>query len=153
MKVRTLKHKTAPQLVAEVEIEIRFSDTDAMGVVWHGNYLKFFEDGREMFGKVYGIEYLDMYHEGFFTPIVSSGVEHKAPIYYGEKIKVITRMIPSRAAKIIFEYEVINLSSGKLSATGHTVQVFLTKESRELELTKPQFFRDWEKHMRDKYKK
>lgn len=151
MKLKTLRHKTAPQLTSEVEVDIRFSDTDAMGVVWHGNYLKFFEDGREMFGKVYGLEYLDVYNNGFFTPIVSSGVEHKAPIYYGEKAKVITRMIPSRAAKIIFEYEVINLSTGKLCATGHTVQVFLTKESRELELTKPKFYKDWEKEMREKY--
>ena len=42
-------------LISEIEIDIRFSETDAMGVVWHGNYLKFFEDGREAFGKEFGL--------------------------------------------------------------------------------------------------
>lgn len=37
-------------LQVEIPIKVRFSDTDAMGVVWHGNYLRFFEDAREAFG-------------------------------------------------------------------------------------------------------
>ena len=50
-------------LTTEIEFDIRFSETDAMGVVWHGNYLKYFEDGREAFGKEFGMEYLDIYSE------------------------------------------------------------------------------------------
>ncbi|HRS08637.1 MAG TPA: acyl-CoA thioesterase, partial [Bacteroidia bacterium] len=67
-------------LQVEIPIKVRFSDTDAMGVVWHGNYLRFFEDAREAFGIKYGLTYLDVYHRGYFTPIVKSSVEHKSPI-------------------------------------------------------------------------
>ena len=92
-------------LSTEIEIDIRFSETDAMGVVWHGNYLKFFEDGREAFGKEHNLDYLHIFDQGFFTPIVKSEIDHKAPVYYGQKISITTRYIPSKSAKIMFEYE------------------------------------------------
>ena len=131
----------------EIEFDVRFSETDAMGVVWHGNYLKFFEDGREAFGKEFGIEYLDLYHAGYFTPIVKSEINHKSPINYGERAKIITTMIPTKAAKIIFQYEIINLSTGKVSAVGQTIQIFLSVEKRALELITPVFYEEWKKKM------
>lgn len=130
-------------LSSEIEIDIRFSETDAMGVVWHGNYLKFFEDGREDFGKTFGLEYLTIFDSGYFTPIVKSEIDHKAPVYYGQVIKVITRYIASKSAKIMFEYEVVNITTNELCATGKTMQVFLDRESRTLELLTPEFYRQW----------
>ena len=79
-------------LSAEVTVNIRFSDTDAMGVVWHGNYLRFLEDAREAFGNKYGLTYLDMYHNGYFTPIVKVDIDYKSPVYYGEKAKVVATL-------------------------------------------------------------
>lgn len=137
-------------LELEIEVNIRFSDTDAMGVVWHGNYLRLLEDGREAFGKHFGMDYLDVHKNGFFTPIVKSELEHKSPIYYGEKARVITRFIPSKAAKMVFEYEVFNANTGQLSATGKTIQVFLHAESRTLELNTPEFFEIWKKSVLEK---
>jgi acyl-CoA thioester hydrolase len=128
----------------EIPINVRFSETDAMGVVWHGNYLKFLEDAREAFGDKYGLTYLDVYKNGYFTPIVKSDIDYKSPIYYGEKANVIIKYIPSQAAKIIFEYEVFNLSTGKLCAVGKTIQVFLNSTTRTLELNKPDFYIEWE---------
>ncbi len=132
---------------AEIPIKIRFSDTDAMGVVWHGNYLRFFEDAREAFGIKYGLTYLDVYKRGFFTPIVKSSVEHKAPINYGEEVTAIAKFHPTPSAKILFDFEILNKTTGKLSATGHTTQVFLGVESREMELIKPSFYVEWEKKL------
>ncbi|MBI2258496.1 MAG: acyl-CoA thioesterase [Flavobacteriia bacterium] len=131
-------------ITAEMTMAVRFSETDAMGVVWHGNYLKFFEDAREFFGTVYQLEYLDFYRNGYFTPIVRSEIEHKAPIHYGEKVKIIIKFHFNNAAKLIFTYEVFNATTGQLAAEGKTVQVFLEKENRTLELIKPSFFMEWE---------
>ena len=127
-----------------IEINIRFSETDAMGVVWHGNYLKYFEDGREQFGAKYGMEYLDIYNQGYFTPIVISTIDHKSPVYYGQKIRVKVILEFKQAAKIMFKYEILNLDSNELSAVGSTTQVFLNIESRKLELNKPDFYGNWE---------
>ncbi|MCF0056436.1 thioesterase family protein [Dyadobacter sp. CY356] len=130
-------------LSSEIEIDIRFSETDAMGVVWHGNYLKFFEDGREAFGREFGLEYLTIFDKGYFTPIVKSEIDHKASVFYGQKIKVITKFVSSKAAKIMFEYQVINLSTNEICAVGKTMQVFLDRETRLLELLTPEFYRIW----------
>ncbi len=136
---------TVKELISELEFDIRFSETDAMGVVWHGNYLKYFEDGREAFAKQFGMSYLEIHSHQYFVPIVKSEINHKSPIYYGQRAKIITKMIPSKAAKIIFEYEIINLSTQLISAKGSTTQVFLREKSRELELQFPAFYVDWEK--------
>ena len=134
-------------LSIELVLKIRFSDTDAMGVVWHGNYLRFFEDGREKFGEKFGLEYLDMYHDGYFTPIVKSEINHKTPIYYGDNVKIIITHIPQRAAKLVFEYKIVNIDNGAICATGKTIQVFLTVKERNLELNTPEFYQNW----KDKY--
>lgn len=131
-------------LESSVEIPIRFSETDAMGVVWHGNYLKFFEDGREDFGMKYGMEYLDVFNNGFFTPIVKTDINYKASIYYGQKVKIRVILESHPASKIVFKYEVINLTTGAIAATGSTTQVFLRVEERILELAKPPFYAEWE---------
>jgi len=135
------------ELSLEIELNVRFSDTDAMGVVWHGNYLRFFEDGREAFGAKYELEYLDVYGNGYFTPIVKSEINHKAPIYYGDKVKLITKYIRQRAAKLIFEYQIENIETGVICATGKTIQVFLRAEERTLDLNNPDFYQKW----KDKY--
>lgn len=140
------------ELRTELDINVRFSDTDAMGVVWHGNYLKFLEDAREAFGEKFGLAYLEMYKSGYFTPIVKVDIDYKSPIFYGEKFKIIIKHIPTPAAKIIFEYEVIDLSSNKLSATGKTIQVFLNSSTRTLELSKPDFYTAWEAKNNIKFK-
>ena len=132
------------QITAEVTLKVRFSETDAMGVVWHGNYLKFFEDAREHFGQVHKMEYLDVYNNGFFTPIVKSEINHKAVVYYGQEVKVKATLIYCAAAKILFNYEVINLTTNEIAAIGSTMQVFMDASSRTLTLNKPDFYSEWE---------
>ena len=134
-------------LSAEVTVNVRFSDTDAMGVVWHGNYLRFLEDAREAFGNKYGLTYLDMYHNGYFTPIVKVDIDYKSPVYYGEKAKVVATLKQSAAAKIVFEYKIINETTGTICAVGKTIQVFLNVKERNLELNKPSFYSEWEKNL------
>ena len=56
-------------------------------------------------GKEFGLEYLDMYHSGYFTPIVKSEINHKSPINYGDKVKIIITHVPQRSAKLVFDYK------------------------------------------------
>ena len=51
---------TPTTLTASVIIRVRFNETDPLGIVWHGNYIKYFEEGREAFGRKYGLSYLDV---------------------------------------------------------------------------------------------
>ncbi len=124
-------------------IRVRFSESDAMGVVWHGNYLKYFEDGRESLGNKFKMTYQDMYQNGYVVPIVNVSLSYKAPIHFGEEMEIITKLIFTRAAKVIHNYEVWNLTSGKLSCEGRTEQVFLNEDTRTLELFTPSFYLNW----------
>lgn len=130
-------------MTSEIDIDIRFSETDAMGVVWHGNYLKYFEDGREHFGRIFDIPYLKVAGHGFFIPIVHSSLDFKASVFYGQKVRVITEYVPVRTAKIVFNYKVINLATGEVAAVGTTTQVFVSQETRQLELLIPPFYQAW----------
>jgi len=126
-----------------IKVRVRFSESDAMGVVWHGNYLKYFEDGREKLGETFGMSYMDIANAGFVVPIVGVEVKYLAPVTFGQHVNVICRLIDSKAAKIIHEYEIWNLETNKVSCKGRTEQVFLEQQSKELQLVYPDFYIQW----------
>jgi len=129
----------------ESDIRVRFNETDPLGIVWHGNYITYFEDGREAFGRAHNISYLEIKANNYTTPIVKSICEHKLPLRYGEIAKIKTTFVDTLAAKMIFKYEIFN-PKGELVCIGETIQVFIDNEG-ELFLTLPKFFEDWKRKM------
>lgn len=130
-------------LSGKIEITVRFNEADPLGIVWHGHYIRYFEDGREAFGKEHGIGYLDFYHQGYIIPIVSVQCDFKRSLKYGESVIVETIYVPCEAAKLKFEYRLFNAQTHQLVATGSSVQVFLDKEKSVLQLLNPPFFEAW----------
>ena len=123
--------------------DIRFSEVDSMGVVWHGHYIKYFEDAREAFGAKYGLEYLMMYDKGFLEPVVDLNIHYKRPLAYGMKPEIEIVYRPMEAAKIIFDYEIRDAKTKEVFVTGHSVQVFMDKDTHELVLYCPKFYEEW----------
>lgn len=139
------KHKlyTGKILSHETEIKVRFSEVDSMGIVWHGSYVKYLEDGREAFGKKYGISYMDVFKKhGFMIPIVKLEIDYKNQLFYEDEIIIKTVFKDSPAAKICFEYEIYRKSDNDLILRAETVQIFMNK-NRELELNVPDFINEW----------
>ncbi len=134
----------ANALTSRIQLKVRFNECDPLQIVWHGNYLKYFEDGREDFCIQHGISYLDLKKLGYASPIVKSTCEHKLPLQYGDTFYVETTFQPVTAAKLIFTYKI--LKEDKLVCSGETTQVFLN-ESNDLILINPPFFLDWKKKM------
>jgi acyl-CoA thioester hydrolase len=135
------------ELSVRTEIRVRFNEADPLGIVWHGHYIRYFEDGREAFGSIHGLGYLDVYSQGFVTPIVSLNCDYKRPLRYGDTVVVETIYVNSDAAKLKFIYRLYNAQNNELVATGSTTQVFLEKESSTLQLICPPFFESWKKRM------
>jgi len=129
----------------QTEVTVRFNEADPLGIVWHGHYLRYFEDGRESFGKKYGAAYLDFYHQGFAVPVVSVNCDYKRPLRYGDSVIVETAFINSPAAKLKFEYKIFERNQKLLVASGSSVQVFVDIKNFELQLTVPGFFEEWKK--------
>jgi len=130
---------------ASVEVEVRFSEVDSLAIVWHGHYLRYFEDAREAFGRKFAFGYLDIFNNGFVTPLVNISCDYKKPLAYGDKAIVEIVFVNTPAAKIIFEYKVFNAATKELVVTGSSTQVFLTREKSELYMTVPDFFAAWKK--------
>ncbi len=132
-------------LSAVARIEVRFNECDPLGIVWHGNYVKYFEEGREAFGKKYQLDYMEMYHKGYATPIVHLQTDFKKTLQYREVALVETVMRPTEAAKIIFDYIIRREKDGELICKGSTTQVFVSAGSMVLALVVPDFFVDWKR--------
>ena len=131
-------------LVSFTRLKVRFHECDPLQIVWHGNYYRYFEEGREDFCKKNGISYLDARENGYATPIVKTQCEHKLPLKYGDEFEGETSFVNSEAAKLVFKYRIFK--DEELICTGETVQVFTDKNS-ELVLNNPPFFLDWKMKM------
>ena len=131
-------------LTAEKEIEVRFSEVDMMGVVWHGSYVTYLEDAREAFGAKYGLSYTRYIVENVFAPIVDLNFSYKKPLLYGMKPVVSITYRPTDAAKIIFDYEIV--AGGEVFLKATSVQVFMDRNYHLL-WEAPAFYQEWKKEM------
>jgi acyl-CoA thioester hydrolase len=134
------------QLIALKEFEVRFSEVDSMGIVWHGSYAKYFEDGREEFGKKFGLGYMHIFNCGFYAPLVDLNFQFKKPLPYESKAIVETKYINSPAAKIQFEYRIFLPGDESVICTGSSTQVFLDK-NYQLVWFMPGFYEEWKNRL------
>ena len=77
-----------------------------MGIVYHANYLLYFEDARTAFLEAIGFPYRVIEEAGYLSPVVSFSVEYGEPLRYGETAVVRTRVVSSRPTKTVYAYEV-----------------------------------------------
>ncbi len=138
------KECSTPQkkLTNKIEVKIRFSEVDSIHMVWHGNYVKYMEDGRENFGEQFGLEYLTMFNNGYTAPVVDMKLQYKQTVSVGDSVIVETTYRPTKAAKLIFDYIIYKKSDMSIVLTAETTQVFMSRDG-ELQLTNPDFFQKW----------
>jgi acyl-CoA thioester hydrolase len=142
--MRKRKQICTPALTNTTRFKVRFSEVDAMQIVWHGNYARYLEDGREAFGQQYaGLGYADIQASGYGAPIVDMQIQFRSPLRLGDEAVIETRYIDCDAAKICFEYEIRDITSA-LVVTASTIQVF-TNPRGELELMNPAFYLEWKR--------
>lgn len=143
--IKSRRYSNAPAaLIDNVEIKVRFSEVDYLKIVWHGEYVKYFEDGREAFGNRYkGLGYMDICDSGYSAPIVDMNIQFLHPLTVGEAAVVETRYFRTDAAVIYFEYEIRN-SRKEIVARGSTTQAFLDGDGN-LCLQDPEFYTEWKK--------
>jgi len=115
-------------LKIDTEIEVRYYETDQMGVVHHSNFIRYFETARTLSMKKMGIPYDDMERNHIVMPIVSVSCNYKRPARFGDIITVTTILAKLPTVKIEFGYEVRN-AQGTLLATGATVLAFAHRET------------------------
>src|SRR5215813_829984 len=115
----------------EALLRVRYAETDKMGVVYHANYLIWFEIGRTEYCRARGFSYRDMEEsENAFLVVAESYCRYKAPAFYDDVLVVRTHITELRRRSLRFGYEIIRESDGVVIAEGETGHVVTDGNSR-----------------------
>ena len=108
----------------DTQLRVRYEETDKMGVVYHSNYIIYYQVGRtEMFREI-GLSYDALEKMGFIMPVVEVSSRYKSPAYYDELLTVRTIIREMPMARLAIDYEIYN-EQGTLLNTGRTVLGFV----------------------------
>ena len=113
----------------ETQIRVRYVETDQMGIVWHGNYLQYFEVARIEALRAIGWAYRGLEEAGIMLPLVEAHLEYARPAKYDDLLTVKTMVREPATVRLRFEYEVRN-ETGEILTTGHTVLGFIDAKTR-----------------------
>lgn len=119
-----------------VEIEVPFHDVDMMNVAWHGHYLKYFEIARCALLNSFSYNYQEMMASGYAWPIIEAHVRYPGSAVFGQKIRVLATLAEWEH-RLRIAYLISDAVTGKRLTTGHTVQVAVDIQTREMLFASP----------------
>ena len=125
-------------LSVEVPVSAEFYDVDSMGVVWHGNYVKFMEVARCALLDKIGYGYKVMMQEGYAFPVMTINVKYVRSLYFGEKAVIRAHLVEYENILRI-QYEVIN-SEGKIATKAESTQIAVKWDTKETLFEAPELF-------------
>ncbi|MFC4798921.1 acyl-CoA thioesterase [Neobacillus sp. GCM10023253] len=114
--------------ISKREIHLYYADTDMMGVIYHANYLKFFELGRTALIEDLGYNYLSMEEAGYYAPVYDIQITYKKPLRYGDQAFVKTWVAHNDGIKTIYGYTIIN-ENEEVCAEGTSTHIIVKKEN------------------------
>ncbi len=116
---------------ADVVIKVQFYHLDPMGIVWHGNYARFLEQGRAaLFDKI-SFGYREMSESGFAWPIVDLRIKYVRPIDHTQKIAVKATLVEYEN-RLKVDYIITDVDGGAILTKAYTIQVTVDRASNEL---------------------
>lgn len=135
MKRRTM----LPAHAKQVELEVPFHDVDALHIVWHGHYYKYFEIARTALMRHYDMDGITVMKAGYKLVVIESKCRHSASLHYGERFRV-AAFFKDLEHRINIGFEIESLDTGRRVARGHTVLATLDGTGQLL-LETPEVFR------------
>jgi len=112
----------------EINIRVRYAETDRMGLLHHANYFVYFEMGRTELLRARGFSYREIEDAGHFLVIVDIGCKFKRPAYYDDLLTLRTIVERVTHVKIVHRYEI--LRDGLLLAEGHSTLACVDREGK-----------------------
>jgi acyl-CoA thioester hydrolase len=115
-------------------VRVRYSETDAMGIVHHSNYLRFFEVGRVELMRDAGFPYTEFEAQGITSPVIESALRWRQPARFDDLLTIETQLAEVTPTRIRFAYRI--LRDGVLLCEGHTGHAFTGPSGRPVALSK-----------------
>lgn len=126
-------------LRAEIELVVPFFDVDMMEVVWHGHYVKYFEEARCALLDKLGHNYRQMRDAGYAWPIIDLQVRYIRGAQFGQRIRVRADLVEWEN-RLKINYLITDVESGERMTRGSSVQVAVEIATREMLLASPRVF-------------
>ncbi|SFX59596.1 acyl-CoA thioester hydrolase [Thermoactinomyces sp. DSM 45891] len=124
----------ASNYVSQSSIQVRYQETDQMGVVYHSNYLVWFEIGRTAYTHDLGYSYRELEKLGVMLPLIEVKANYRAPARYDDEVIVYTTCTEASGSRLIFEYEIKRKRDQVLLTTGHSIHVWVNKEMKRVNM-------------------
>ncbi len=116
-------------MTLDVPIRVRYAETDAMGVAYHGHYFTWFEVARVELMRALGLRYRDLEAEGIYLPVVACRARFLAAARYDASLRVRTALMAASRAKVVFGYRVREPEAASgLLACGQTTHAYATRQ-------------------------
>ncbi|USK31252.1 acyl-CoA thioesterase (plasmid) [Bacillus sp. CMF21] len=109
------------------EIQVLYSDTDMMGVIYHGNYINWLELGRNQLMNDIGVNYIDMERAGYYAPVYNLEITYKKSIRYGDRAFIKTWVQENQGVRIVYGFQIVN-GEDEVCAEGTTTHIVVKKE-------------------------
>jgi acyl-CoA thioester hydrolase len=122
--------QTENNCVHRATCRVLYGDTDAGGVVYYANYLRYFEFGRTEFMRDLVVPYSELQDEGLILPVVECNCRYKASARYDDLLEIETRLTEVRGVSCRFDYRILHRESGRLLALGYTVNAAVDAAGR-----------------------
>ena len=121
--------------VFEARLRVRYAETDQMGVVYHSNFLIWFEVGRVEAMRALGFNYKQMeQQDGCYIAVVDARCRYKSPAYYDDEILVRTKVRNVRESLIHFGYEILRAGEDLVLAEGETTHIVTDADMQKREM-------------------
>lgn len=111
----------------EIELRVRYAETDRMGYVYYGNYAQYFEVARVEALRKLGFTYKAMEDSGIILPVLDFSIKYIKPAFYDDLLTIVTTIIKPPSARLFFEYETWNEKDELLNKASTTL-VFINSE-------------------------
>ena len=134
-------------MAVTVKHRVNFYDTDAMGVVHHANYIRWFEIGRVEYLRSLGITLDDLMADGYVFPITEIHAKYVSPGHFDEVLRIETRATALTKVKMAFDYRIICDSNDTVLVEGHSQNVFTSMETGHIVKLPPKYYERMEQAM------
>lgn len=119
-----------------IDIEVRYAETDQMGVVYHSNYIIWFEVFRGEYLKKRNINYSLLEKEGVFVPVLKVECNYKSPAKYGDIVEVSGEIVEISRTRFTFQYEIKRKNTEELLVIGKTEHLFTNSDLKPINIKK-----------------
>ncbi len=134
------KPRGAMAAVHRAQVRVRYAETDQMGVVYHANYVVYFEVGRTETMRALGVDYAEMERHGMILAVVDVSAQFRRPARYDDLLQIETTLAEATAVRVRFEYRVLRASEGggeELLCTGTTTLACVNEDGRPVRFQSP----------------